>query len=164
MLRSRVSWLIDGVLLGTVRQWSKSLRYFFDRLCFPRDANGSSQDFGEEEIGSQVTLEISRITSQRQYFGGFGERHHDANKQDPVLEFGINRRIGEAVNRGLMRKLALEMKRAIIRNEPRLLEPRVECVSRSAGFTGLSFIVSGKLSVGSQIQAYRRRFNANGDI
>ncbi len=134
------------------------MRYLFDRLCFPgRKEDGDVGVRGDALVAS-VTNEIYRITSQRQYFTGFKQRDENTSLQATVLDFGISRAIGEPVNMESGRRIALEIRQAILAHEPRLLRPQVTFkVAKSQSGTAL-FDVSGYLDRGDQVLLYKSQF------
>jgi predicted component of type VI protein secretion system len=134
------------------------MRYLFDRLCFPGKKEVNEGGVRGDALVASVTREISRITSQRQYFCGFEHRDASVSREATVLDFGISRAIGEAVNVESGRQIALEIRHAILTHEPRLLRPQVSFrVAKSQSGVAL-FDVSGYLDRGDQVLDYKSQF------
>ena len=118
------------------------MEFLFDRLCFPLSASTSSALQRTSILIKSVSNEIARITSQKQYFEGFSSSSGGGQTPPSVLSFGISRGIGEPLNHDSAKELALEIKKMILANEPRLLAPQVYC-KPVKGFSGrLAFELS----------------------
>ena len=137
------------------------MEYLFDRLSLggarkervPGSAGGS--------VEAAVTRELERITSQRQYFEGFKYRR-DTSDSPNVLAFGISRGIGEVLLPQTAKALAVEVKRAILAHEPRLLRPSVSVKGMEKGGSALELLIRGYLKVDEQMIHYKRHFSALG--
>lgn len=139
------------------------MEYLFDRLCLAtaRSSGESATSGGSGGIEASVTRELERITSQRQYFDGFQYRR-DTSDLTNVLTFGISRGIGEVFNGPSARSLALEIRRAILANEPRLLRPMVSVKGRNKGGHVFQLSIRGFLKVDKQMIDYKRHFSMLG--
>lgn len=137
--------------------------YLFDRLCL--HGTSSVSDLGTSNgnggVEASVTRELERITSQRQYFEGF-EYRRDSSDRANVLSFGISRGIGEVLNASSARSLALEIRRAILAHEPRLLRPTVSVKGGDKGGRAFELLIRGFLKVDEQMIYYRRRVSTLG--
>ena len=139
------------------------MEYLFDRLCLGSTrSRGESATFGGSGgIEASVTRELERITSQRQYFEGF-EYRRDTSDRENVLGFGISRGIGEVLNAPSARTLALEIRRAILANEPRLLRPTVSVKGSDKGGRAFMLMIRGFLKIDEQMIDYKRHFSTLG--
>ena len=138
------------------------MKYLFDRICTSDDESIDSRGPIESTLAKLVTREISRITNQRQYFQGFGQRAEPAQKDPSVLNFGITRGIGETLSHERCKKMAFEIKRAILAHEPRLRRPTVS-FKTGKSFVGITaFEVSGYLEIDQELVDYYGLFSARG--
>ena len=138
------------------------MEYLFDRICSPSEGSEGSSDPVDGALEASVTRELNRIMTQRQYFAGFKYRGAHVNGHD-ILDFGITRGVGETYNASRGRALVVEIKRAILAYEPRLLKPLVSLIGDSKGSAMPTIFISGYLRVGGEIAEYRRHFSALGE-
>lgn len=135
------------------------MNFLFDRLCFPRSESASSAFEKTSSLIKSVSNEIARITSKKQYFEGFRSSPGVEQTQPSVLSFGISRGIGEPLNHDSAKELALEIKKRILANEPRLLSPQVYCKPVKSFSGRLAFEVEGHLRLDDEIVRYNKNFS-----
>ena len=137
------------------------MRFLFDRICLSEKSLTDSLSPFRSSLERSVTQELTRITNQRQYFAGFQYRKVRISKPD-VLAFGISKGIGETYNSQTSKALAIEIKRAILAHEPRLLSPSVSLQSSSKSGGMPEVVISGCLQVDGQVKEYKRHFSSLG--
>ena len=137
------------------------MQFLFDRICLSEKSLTDSLSLVRSSLERSVTQELTRITSQRQYFAGFQYRKVRISKPD-VLAFGISKGIGETYNSQTSKALAIEIKRAILAHEPRLLSPSVSLQSSSKSGGMPEVVISGCLQVDGQVKEYQRHFSSLG--
>jgi predicted component of type VI protein secretion system len=138
------------------------MKFLFDRLCFPRGESALSATEETSSLIKSVSNEIARITSQKQYFEGFSKTLDSEQTPPSVLSFGISRGVGEPLNHDSAKALALEIKKVILANEPRLLAPQVYFKPGKAFGGRLAFEVAGQLRLGDELIRYNKHFAVTG--
>ena len=138
------------------------MTFLFDRLCFPRGGSAPSAIEETNSLIKSVSNEIARITSQKQYFEGFSDGPDSEQTPPSVLSFGIARGVGEPLNHDSAKALALEIKRVILANEPRLLAPQVYFKPSKAFGGSLAFQVAGQLRLGDALVRYNKHLAVTG--
>ena len=140
------------------------MAYLFDRLCKPEVLPDRDFESFRKRIFQSITDEIKRITSQRQYFSGFGKLSKLESEMGSVLEFGIGRAIGNTTSVGLIDALRRDIRRSILAFEPRLLKPKVSFIASSTSASHAQFSVSGYVDLKSEFVPYSSRFSASGEL
>ena len=138
------------------------MRFLFDRLCEPlrTTKSGSETDLNAKaSLFADIRRELARITQQRQYFAGAAGR--ESTEVEGVVNFGINRGIGELRHPDRMERIAHQIRVAVLRYEPRLLRPSVRQYTSKDDEIGAGFEVSGYVRVDDKFHVFK---SSLGDI